>query len=44
MSQELLSQVPDPLRDRACVCERCASGRRRPAEGEAVTDRLTRQR
>lgn len=42
--QEVLDRIPEALRDRACVCERCASGRRSPVETQAIIDRLTRER
>jgi hypothetical protein len=41
---EVLERVPPALRGIACVCEACASGRRSPAEAQAMLDRLTRQR
>lgn len=40
----VLERVPAAARDLACVCERCASGRRSPDEAQAIIDRLTRTR
>jgi cysteine-rich CWC protein len=41
---EVLERVPPALRGLACVCEPCASGRRSPAEAQAMLDQLTRER
>jgi hypothetical protein len=42
--QDVLDRVPAALRNAACVCERCASGRRSGAELQAIVDRLMRNR
>jgi Cysteine-rich CWC len=42
--EDVLERVPPDLRDQVCVCERCASGRRSPAEAQAIISSLTRTR
>ena len=42
--EEVLARVPAALRNQACICEACASGRRSPAEAQAMIERLTQQR
>jgi hypothetical protein len=37
--EDVLERVPPALRGLACVCEACASGRRSPAEAQAMLDR-----
>lgn len=44
LPDDVVERVPPELRDRACVCESCASGRRSPAEAQAILERLTRER
>ncbi|MGC4083877.1 MAG: cysteine-rich CWC family protein [Vicinamibacterales bacterium] len=41
---DVLDRVPPELRDKVCVCERCATGRRSPAETQAILTKLTRDR
>lgn len=41
--EDVLERVPPEARNLACVCERCASGRRSPAEARATIERLARQ-
>jgi hypothetical protein len=42
--EAVLARVPPALQGVACVCERCASGRRSPAETQALIERPTRGR
>ena len=42
--EDVLERVPPQLRDQACVCERCASGRRSGTEVQTIIDRLNRTR
>ena len=39
---EVLARVPEAQRDRACVCQRCASGERSAEEARERLARLTR--
>ena len=41
---DVIERVPPDLRDQACVCERCASGRRSATEVRTIIDTLTRSR
>lgn len=43
ISPDVLERVPPELRDKACICEKCASGRIGSAEAQAIIENLNRR-
>lgn len=43
IADEVRARVPAAQKDRACICERCASGQRGAAEAQAILEKQPRR-